>query len=203
MLRSRIRQRGRSQSAPFPSNLLKWSEDFTQDTWVKLASTVTVSSTPSPSGGAANQIKMTAGNNAFPLYGTQTQVQIGSAYTASVFCRHVNAQWLWIRGDGTIDGAATVWAAFDIQNGALGNKLSSVIDSTITVLDDGWYRVSLTWVVNLALADANVVFKIGDSATPTTDPVPHTGEEKIDLWGAQLNPGLTALPYKPTTSLSD
>ena len=95
----------------------------------------------------------------------------------------------WIRMGSNI-GAVSCY--FDIQNGVVGNKGTSVIDAKIEAVGtDGWYRCFLAFndsisVIQILPTEGSAMF------TPTSG--------SIYIQDAQLNQGLVATPYLETTT---
>lgn len=182
-------------------NLMRHATSFDAEAYVKLAATVTAVSNGNPTGSIfSHRITMAAGDSTFPIYGTNVDIEAGASYVASFYARHVNAPWIWVRGDGSNDGGLSLWAAFDIQNRAVGDALSSVAWSRV---EDGelfgFSRFSLSWDATLSLpGSGNLVFRVGDGPTPSPSATAQTGTEAFELWGVGLSPYGILTTFIPT-----
>jgi hypothetical protein len=181
-------------------NFILRSDDFSNSSWLKLASSVSNSPVSSPSGSTASRILMSSGSSQYPLYGTSYSSVLNRVVTATAYVRYANARWLWIRGDDGLS-SATCWASFDIQNKIIGGSLAGITSHSIADVGSGWVRVSLTYTELAASgSNRNLVFRVGNASTPTDLPTTQIGTESFDLWGAQLEAGAFATSYIPTTT---
>jgi len=171
-----------------PYNLVGYSEQFDNAYWSKSGTTITANNSISPSGiqDADKITPISTGiskwvERAFPT-------TVGIAYTNTCFVKSDGFNWVILHH---IDGNVGAW--FNVSNGTIGT-ITSGCTATIENYGNGWYRCSVTKVVNgstgynvTQLADAN------NSTNATA-----SGSNGLLIWGAQAVEGSTALPYQKT-----
>jgi hypothetical protein len=88
---------------------------------------------------------------------------------------------------------------FNLSNGTLGNDFnSSPIDSTITEVSNGWYRCEV--VFNVSAGNFFTIYVSSDGIS--THSFSGNGTNGIYIQDAQVELGLVATPYIPTTTTS-
>jgi hypothetical protein len=121
------------------TNLLVRSQEFDDAAWGKPNATVTANATTAPDGTlTADRVTFTAPTSTNSV--SQNVTVAAGAYTASVFLKYVNTQWvqLFYPSSQFTGGVAN----FDLINGVIGSTVSGT--ATITALGNGWYRCGLT-----------------------------------------------------------
>ena len=160
---------------PQRTNLLPYSEDFSNAAWIKLNSTVLANQVISPDGTQnADELQVTtSGGNIYDNVG-------GSGDGVfSVFAKYKDTQYIRLRSTGS-------YAFFDIKNGVVGSTLS-VIDAKIEEYPNGWYKCSVIGNNTNSLAQIFV----------STDGV-GTSLGNVYLWGADFQAGSYPTSYIPT-----
>jgi len=182
-----------------PHNLLTYSEQFDNAAWTKAQSTITSNSVTAPDGTTtADKLVEDATNSQHVLF-RSTSISLNTTHAASGYFKagertRINFRLL----NGTFNSGANV--TFDLSAGT--TPFSSLIGTatnllfSITPVGDGWYRCSVSCVVD-ATSTAGVwaayLVNTGNNDTYTGD-----GTSGIYVWGAQLN--VDALqPYYSTT----
>lgn len=185
------------------SNLLTYSDDFSNAAWTKSNITNVVNVVVAPDGTlSADKVILDSGIavNTGSLKQTTSKTASATTYTVSVYakaggfdrvklyCRDASmssnsAQVTVSLVDGSISGAAT----------ALGTFTSA--SSTVLNVGNGWYRVSLTFTTGTETSIWGGGVLLADSVKTTGD-----GFSGIYIWGAQLEAGSFPTSYIPTTS---
>lgn len=128
----------------------------------------------------------------------------GAYYTSSVYAKAAGNNWLHLQIWNFFSPGSGLEAWFNLQTGVLGstgtNGGASSVSSTITSVGNGWYRCSLSGILqtlagrltveqNFRLSQAN-----GDSGTTGV-----IGNGTL-IWHPQLEVASTASAYLPTTA---
>jgi hypothetical protein len=175
-----------------PYNLVQYSEDFSQGVWGKVRFSATANTTTAPDGTlTADTISMTQVGS---LFRAITQVVSGSTltYTASVYFKYIDRQYIQFTFDGTFGGSQRV--NIDLLNGVItDNSMNG--GSTLTSVGDGWYKLTATSTGT----NTQPNFSIWAIDTETAArAVLSTGTGSTFIWGAQINEGTSALDYQAT-----
>jgi hypothetical protein len=132
-------------------NLASFSESFTNGLgWGVSGMTRSENVTTAPNGTLTADRITTSANANNVIFSESSFPSSGATYTNSVYLKYNNAQWVTLEiWTGTAQNGIRLWV--DIQNGVLGTAdatTGTYVTSSITNVGDGWYRVSITGVVN-------------------------------------------------------
>ena len=122
---------------PQRTNLVTYSEDFSDSSWTKSNVSITVNSTTSPDGLLNGSLMTITGGTA------DQRISDNVAYSGtnvfSVFAKANDSKWLSLR----IGSIANKW--FDLENGFLGGSTitTAFVDSFIEDFGNGWYRCGI------------------------------------------------------------
>jgi hypothetical protein len=101
-----------------------------------------------------------------------------SVYTFSFYAKPESENWAYVY---SFNGSSAITTYFDLQNGVVGATSGPVISTNIQAAGNGYYRCSLTY--NTSVSQVRIVTDAG-----------------IYIQDAQLEQGLAASPYIPTTT---
>jgi hypothetical protein len=169
------------------TNLLTYSNDFTNPAWAKTNMTVTANQATAPDGTVtADEIGITSTPNASYCINSTAS----TTGTLSYFAKQSTERFfLIVRGVY----AAGDWAIFDLSNGTISKSPTFTGSSAQMVpMGNGWYRC----VLQSAGGSTVNAFSISGSGTNNTTATSGT----VYLWGAQMEAGATPSSYIPTTS---
>ena len=157
------------------TNLLTYSEQFDNAIWTKTGSTITANSTTAPNGTlTADTINISVQDVERVIQRVLTGVSItGITYRASI----------WVKGQGTNIGKLV---RFRVKRNSGGSLSDAIINHTLT---SDWVRISIGFT---GIADNTGVSFGFDGATGYAD--------SFDVWGAQLEQGVSATEYIPTVA---
>ena len=168
---------------PQSTNLIPYSEDFTQ--WNKSNASLinTISSTVvSPDG-------VSYANKLYPI-GSATSSYIRqdvSGNCFSVFFKKGERRWVLVYGGF---GNSNVW--FDSENGVFGNVLSEAT-ATVESFGNDWYRIKILWTQNSSH------IRIYNTDSGTSSQSTGNGTDGLYIWGAQLEVQSFATSYISTS----
>ena len=171
------------------TNLLQYSEDFSNAAWSKSNSSITSNSVISPDGTQnADKLIPNATSSVNKYIYTIPTTSNGIDYTLTVFAKEGEYDMLRLEDGNNSQGA---W--FDLSNGTLGTVGTSVT-AKIQNYGNGWYRCSVT----KPSVSTSVFFVI--SASNTESIQVGDGTSGVYIYGAMLEQGSYPTSYIKTTS---
>jgi hypothetical protein len=182
------------------TNLLTYSEDFTNASWLTggLNSVVSSNTSISPDGNTnAETLSVDSVGGATGTVGVAKAITVSTstAYTASVFAKADQSDFLALGVVSlTTPANGNVW--FDLVNGSVGTS-DTGLSGTIKDFGDGWYRCSITFTTDAADTSGQLRIYLGNTdggASITRD-----GTSSILIYGAQIEAGSTPSSYIPTS----
>jgi hypothetical protein len=162
------------------TNLLLWSEDFTQAVWTPTALTVTSNATTAPDGSVNGDAL--AATAATAVIAQSATVPANSMVSFSVFVKPFASNWVSI---SLSDGSNVVSAWFNLATGAAGGTVLGAGTltyqwSSIQPWGNGWYRCGVQ-------ARSNTITSVTASISPcAADRTPPTTGNSAYAFGAML-----------------
>jgi hypothetical protein len=169
---------------PQSTNLITYSEDYSQSVWSKFGVTESVSDIISPDG-TQNASLITIATST-PYLGYIFSLTQGTTYTVSCFVKKGTNRWVRLANVSSTSTGA--W--FDLENGVVGTVNS--ISASIEDYGNGWYRIQNNFV---AQSGNNTFFGLSDTDNNTNS----SGIGKTAyIWGFQIEQLSYATSYIPT-----
>jgi hypothetical protein len=176
------------------TNLLTYSEDFSNAYWNKSGSSIVANTIVAPDGTLTGDalIESTA-NSEHHVQANNITVVSGTSYTTSFYIKAVNS----VRNVRVFQFQnSSPFSGFGILT--FNPTTGSVLSGTGTVQDvgNGWFRVSITGSALSTGANLRISLVSGASTFSYTG----DGYSGIYIWGAQLEAGSFATSYIPTVA---
>lgn len=166
------------------TNLLTYSEDFSNAAWTKQSSTINANAAASPAGTLTADKMVSAVGSSRGIYQFPIDYPLNTDCSASIYAKADGFSTLGISWNG--NGTAT----FDL---IAGTKTSGPTSAGIQSVGGGWYRC---WTVaQRSTSGQAVTYRFGAAEQPVGD-----GVKGIYIWGAQLEVGAFPTRYIPTVA---
>jgi hypothetical protein len=178
-------------------NLLSHSEQFAAAPWMAARAKLLTNAVTAPDG-KLTAVELVEGSQIGPHHCYRRYPFIaGTQYTLSVFVKAaVRTKGVIQLGNGAIAFANPCACTFDLLNKTATKSIAAEA-ATITGLDNGWFRVSVTATPVATATDAIFASFLSNGVS-----VNYAGDGKSSLyiWGAQLEIGSAPTDYKPSSA---
>tara|TARA_R110000787_G_scaffold18788_2_gene57177 strand:- start:44 stop:1273 length:1230 start_codon:yes stop_codon:yes gene_type:complete len=175
---------------PQSTNLITYSEDFSNAYWNKSGSSVVSDAAISPDGSLSAFKLVEDGANSRHRVGRGT-FAAGTQRTFSVFAKKGERDYISLFDNNTASSQLN-GVFFNLNTGLLSLNAadSYYLDPTIKSLQNGWYLCSVTWTPN-----SLSVPSVGSSADGLTNSYQGDGTSGVYIFGAQLEEGSYPTSY--------
>lgn len=187
---------------PQSTNLLPYSEDFSNANWLKSNISIADNQTISPNGIlSSDKLIEDNSNSNHQLYSVITSVQSNNVYTLSLFAKKGERDIIQISFGGTSFLEGNVYANFDLANGSIGN--GNYLDAKIDMLQNDWYKCSVS-LTTISTSNFNISIqpKLTSSSSRNLA-YQGDGTSGLYIWGAQLEQQSYATSYIPTNGATN
>ena len=183
-------------------NLLTYSEQFDNATWVRLGTTQTTNTAVGPFGASTVETLTETTANSQHYTVQNIGVTQGNIYTFSIYAKYNTRQHIQLIFDNATGWNSTCYANFDIQNGTIGT-VGAGVTASISSVGNGWYRCSITSVSAASTSSTTSPFYIlmaNSSSMGYFGSYTGSTSNSVYIFGAQVEQRSSVGPYQPTTT---
>jgi hypothetical protein len=180
------------------TNLVTYSEDFTDASWARLNVATPVANNVGPDGLQNSAYTLTdnssGGTGGVYFYTDISGLALSTAYTWSAYIKADQLTWAYLEVNN-LTSPANGGVYINLSTGALGT-VSVGYTANVQSAGNGWYRVSISFTTT---TDSSGRFLIRPAEANDDNTVDLDGTSSILIYGAQLEAGSTPSSYIPTS----
>jgi hypothetical protein len=177
---------------PAGTNLIRYSQLFTNSAWVKQSADVAATRTLSPDGqNFAFKIRENIETTTHYIQsGTPVTTERNKVYTLSAYFKAAERKWACV----TVNDSAV---HLDLESGTFGNRNSTIFPTVaVETIGKGWSRFSITFPAT----SGSATIGIGPGRSNGQASYAGDGESGILVWGVQFEKSEEVTSYIRTTS---
>ena len=180
------------------TNLVTYSEDYSDSSWTKVNASVSSNTATSPSGETnASTLVSTSGTSEQYLDVGSLSITSGEDYTMSVFVKKNDYDFFLIRFTGVGGAFSAGNVFFNINNGTLGT-VDSGYTGSIESFANGWYRCSATKTASGTTGSGKIRLQLATS--DNTESISGDGSSGTFIYGSQFEQNSYPTSYIPSNS---
>jgi hypothetical protein len=184
---------------PQSTNLITYSEDFSDSSWYKAQTTTEAVNIAMPNG-VINGYKLFANTSNSSHYLEVTPFPTATAgqnFTLSLFIKSAGSGFIQVASS---TGFNSRYQNFNISTGTKAS--GDISDSSITDFGNGWYRISVTETTTGTNA-RYLIMPILSDGIRNPQFTGNADEDGVYIWGAQLEQQSYATSYIPTSGAAN
>jgi len=180
-------------------NLLDYTQEFDDSSWIKNNVTVTANQITAPDGtNTGLKVNESADTSTHYIRQTGFTFTLGEEYTQSVYAKAGTHNIVQLLGTSVAFGIQA-YANFDLSDGTIGSK-GTATAAAIQSVGEGWYRCSITITATATTGgSAGLTALVPTKTSSRVFSYEGNPSNYIYAWGAQVELGSTATQYQHVT----